>query len=406
LAKWYHNYMKKFFSAVLSLAGFLIFPGAVLASTLSLSPGGGTVGVGGALSVRVVLNAGRDSVNGISAYLSYPQDKLDVSYVSPGGSFPIEAENSFGGGIIKISRGSINAVGGSVTVATIGFKGKSQGSATVSFIGGSAAPRASDSSDSLSLGGSSGGNFTVGGAAAPPTSSNQTAQNAPAGEVKTAIPPKLSDIKVLKISTDSATVSWKTERETDSLIDYGLDKDKYFLSASDGHLSADHSITLTGPLLSPGAAFHFKVTSKDADGSSASSQDMTFQLLGYHLKLRLINSSHQPLAGADVKLYSDAIGGKTDSTGTVEFNNVTMGKHLLVVKMFGLEKTAEIEVKNTPEVQGFDVNLDLLPVKPAYYQIIPFVAGGLILVVVLVAAVILLRRRKKILPPAPSAPGR
>ena len=133
----------------------IVLSGSAFASTLHLSPSSSTVGVGSTMSVQVRLNTAGESVNGISAYLSYPADKLDVAWISYGSAFSIAAEGAYGGGGIRISRGNISGVSGNLLIATIGFRGKAQGSGTVSFIGGSAAPRASDSSDSLNLGGSS-----------------------------------------------------------------------------------------------------------------------------------------------------------------------------------------------------------------------------------------------------------
>lgn len=147
------------------IAGFLIlFPVKnAFANTLYLSPSGGNISPGKVFSVQVKLQAGNDKVNAISAFLNYPSDKLDVAWIKYDTSaFIIEAESEYGNGVIKISRGNFSGVGGNANIATIGFIGKSSGQALVSFIEGSAAPRESDSSDSLNLGSSKGGLYNVG----------------------------------------------------------------------------------------------------------------------------------------------------------------------------------------------------------------------------------------------------
>ena len=128
---------------------FIIFilPKSASASTLNLSPASGSVGLGGTISVRVNLNTAGEAVNGVTAILTYPADKLEVAGISYSGTFGIAAEGSYGGGAIRISRGNINTVSANVNLATITNRGKPPGSATVSFVGGSAVPRASDSSD-------------------------------------------------------------------------------------------------------------------------------------------------------------------------------------------------------------------------------------------------------------------
>jgi hypothetical protein len=383
---------------ILSVLGFLLFSPAVFASTLTLSPGSGSIGVGSTLAVTVRLGTGGEGVNGVSAYLAYPTDKLDVSYVRGSGTFNIEAENSFGGGGIRISRGSINAVSGNVSVATIGFRGKALGSATVAFIGGSAAPRASDSSDSLDLGSSRGGTFNI--VASLPKASAKPGQAAQPSDTQdqTTVPaPIISDIKFSKVATNSATISWKTDRKALSQIDYGLEKDRYFLNASDGSLVTDHSLKLEGPLLTPGIKLHLKVSSKDDGGILAQSEDMILQLLGYKVKIKFVDANGQPLKQVQVSIYSDPQTGTTDANGEVTFDNINLGKHLVVVKEGVLEKTAEIEVKDNASIQNFDLKTDLLKTIPQ--QRLSLLMLGLIavigIIILLISVIIWKKKRDK-----------
>lgn len=390
-------FLRKFLPVlVVILFVFLLFPKLVLASSLSLSPTKRTVAVGETVSAQVRLNTGSEAVNAVSAFLSYPADKLEVAWISyPSSAFSISAEGSFGGGIIKISRGNINPVSGNLRVATIGFKGKVAGSATVAFIGGSAAPRASDSSDSLNLGASSGTVFQVGGTAPKPATKPKQPQREQL---------KISEIKISLVATDSATVSWKTSSKADSYIEYGLDKDIYVLSASNQDLVTDHSLILQNSLLLPGVVFHFRIKSRDSGGNLAVSEDQTFQLLGYTVKLKLTDTQGNPLKNTEVLLYSDPQKGMTDENGEVIFPNVTMGKHRVVVKQAGVEKTGEINVVDAPSPQQFNLNIDNLsssiqtPFRkvPQSNRTLYLIVGGGVLIVVLIGIVyVLIRKRGK-----------
>lgn len=363
---------------------FLFSAKGAFASTLHLSPGSGTVGVGGTLAVRVTLNTQGEGVNGVSAYLSYPSDKLDVAYVTGAGTFGIEAEKSFGGGAIRISRGSINPVSGNVTVATIGFRGKSLGSATVSFIGGSAAPRASDSSDSLNLAASTGGIYSV--VAGQPT--GQSGKQEPTEDI---LGPKVSEVTVSEVTTTTATITWKTDELADSQVEYGLAAEKYFLSATTSELTTDHSMTLDSPLFVPGGEFHFRVIAKDKEDNVSIDNDMVFHLKGYQVMLTILDKNNKPLKQTDVFLHSHEQKATTDENGQVTFSDVTGGKHLVVVAFAGgFSQTEEIVVSDTPE-QEFTLTVESPSLLQPLY-ILAAVTAVIILLLGIIGAVKLARR--------------
>ncbi|MCL5784456.1 MAG: hypothetical protein M1142_03840 [Patescibacteria group bacterium] len=412
--------MKKiFFKNILSIliltAAFLLFPKFALASTLYLSPGSGNIPVGGVVSFQVRLNTGGEGVNAVSAFLSYPADKLDVAWVSPSGTFGIEAERSFGGGIIKISRGNLSPVSGNVSVATIGFRGKTEGSATVAFIGGSSAPRASDSSDSLNLGGSSGGTYTVTAGGAGAGSSNEAGN----GTAPTA-GPQISDIAITNISSTSATVTWKTSAPADSLIEYGLEPDRYFLNISNGDFVTSHKIKVESDLFLPGNKVYFQIKSKDEFGNMTTSPGQNFQLQGYRIKIKVVDDNGQPLSGIKVMLYSDPQEGVTDENGEVVFINVTPGNHLAVAKLEGGDKAMEVNVKGvslalnsdsdsragTPstaqtagtsaEVFPLQVDNSLISKKPSFWaEGVFYLILGMVVGAVLAARFWVIKRRAK-----------
>lgn len=335
---------KLFLTIILTGVSFLLAEG-VDASTLYLSPGSGRVSTGGNITVQVRLNTAGEAVNAVSAFLSYPADKLEVAWIGYGGSaFGIQAESAYGGGGIKISRGNFSGVSGNVGVATISFRGKAEGAATVAFIGGSAAPRASDSSDSLNLGGSAGGTYTVIKGASG-GSQGSSAGGSAGTATSTNVAPKISDLKVAEISTNSATISWKTDQLSDSFLEYGLEPEEFILNAGNGNLVTEHSLEVKNPLLTPGLKYYFRVKSKNETEDIVTSGTQTFQLVGYSVKIKVVDDKNQPLPNVEVWLYSDPQKGVTDSQGEVVFQNVSPGKHLAVAKLEGQEKTIEVDVK-------------------------------------------------------------
>ena len=374
--------MNKLFLVIVFLFLFLITPSVVSASSLYLSPASGTVGLGGTISVRVNLNTGGEGVNGVTAVLAYPVDKLEVAGISYSGTFAIAAEGSYGGGGIRISRGNINPVSGNVNIATIIFRGKAPGSATASFVGGSAVPRASDSSDSYT--GGSGGTYTVSSTPAAPSPAPK-ATGAGAVTTQTAAVLKISGLKVENISTNSAIISWKTDQKSDSFIEYGLDKGKYFLNASNSNLVTEHSLKSEGPLFTPGSKFYFRVISKNADENAAFSEEMELQFKGYTLKLKIIDDLGNPLINTEVWIYSEPKKARTNEQGEVTFEDLPAGKHLVVVKQGEFEKTAEVivdpaQAAKTP--QNAEIKVARASITQAKPTLVYLIIGALIVVTV------------------------
>ncbi|MEK7534029.1 MAG: hypothetical protein AAB600_01700 [Patescibacteria group bacterium] len=350
---------KKLFIFLVFLIVFLFVVNSSFASTFYISPRSANIPSGSIVSVSVGLNTNGESINGISAYLSYPSDKLEVAWISYGGAFSLQAEGSYGGGGIRISRGSIPGAVGNVNVATIGFRGKAQGTATVSFIGGSAAVRTSDGSDSLNLGGSSGAVFTIG--AAKPGSSTTVS---PPTKVSPTITvdttkPVISNVKVDLIATNTATITWQTDEKANSTVDYGLSADKYFINVNDNNLTTAHTIKLTGDSLTPGTVINFRVKSKDGAGNEEVSNNITFQLKGYTVIIKVLDTANKPIKDAEVLLYTPPVRSITSLSGETIFTNVTPGKHLVVAKLNNnLEKTKEIDVEDSLLSQSFFLNID------------------------------------------------
>ena len=85
-------------------------------------------------------------------------------------------------------------------------------------------------------------------------------------------PPIISNIQITKTET-TATVTWDTNEQSDSDIDYGLDT-SYGQNSNDTTLVSNHSITLTG--LTSATEYHYQISSSDSSSNTSQSNDLSF----------------------------------------------------------------------------------------------------------------------------------
>ena len=90
-------------------------------------------------------------------------------------------------------------------------------------------------------------------------------------------PPILSNIQVTAGDT-TATVTWTTNKPATSSVAYGLSQAYEEGSVTNNSLVTSHSIALSN--LSPGTLYHYQVSSVDANGNTAISQDLIFNTSG------------------------------------------------------------------------------------------------------------------------------
>ncbi|MEL6802524.1 MAG: fibronectin type III domain-containing protein, partial [Bacteroidota bacterium] len=89
--------------------------------------------------------------------------------------------------------------------------------------------------------------------------------------------PEITDVQVVENSDTSITVTWTTDEEADSLINYGLTDDYGIVRDPDIEQTV-HSITIDD--LEPGRVYYFRVVSSDEDGNQGISADYKIQLSG------------------------------------------------------------------------------------------------------------------------------
>ena len=86
--------------------------------------------------------------------------------------------------------------------------------------------------------------------------------------------PVITNVQSTNIGTNSATITWTTNENSSSQIEYGTTSSYGTSNTVDSSLTAAHSMTLTG--LAPNTTYHFRVKSSDAAGNLATSVDNTF----------------------------------------------------------------------------------------------------------------------------------
>ncbi len=86
--------------------------------------------------------------------------------------------------------------------------------------------------------------------------------------------PVISDIQVIDIGDNGATITWTTDEPATSRVDYG-ETAAYGSNVQDPTLVTSHSMSITG--LESNTTYHFRVRSVDENSNLAQSADDTFQ---------------------------------------------------------------------------------------------------------------------------------
>lgn len=89
--------------------------------------------------------------------------------------------------------------------------------------------------------------------------------------------PAISGVEVEQVEETSLTITWETDEEADSLINYGLQPD-YGIVRIPGADRTEHSVTLEE--LEPGRIYYFRVVSADEEGNQGISADYQVRMSG------------------------------------------------------------------------------------------------------------------------------
>ncbi|MEJ0021248.1 MAG: fibronectin type III domain-containing protein [Candidatus Doudnabacteria bacterium] len=167
-------------------------------------------------------------------------------------------------------------------------------------------------------------------------------------------PPVISAVASSAITLDSATITWTTDENSDSQVDYGTTNYYGFSTKLDKTLVMSHSQNLTGllalldkndryhmrPQPIAGKTIHFRVRSKDALGNLAKSADFTFTTV-------------QPANGAAPTVTINQAAGQADPTNqspisfTIVFSEPVIGFSAKDVKISGVEEYGYASLSGT-----------------------------------------------------------
>lgn len=90
-------------------------------------------------------------------------------------------------------------------------------------------------------------------------------------------PPEIDNVVISNVSDDTVTVTWETDEDADSLVNYGLQPD-YGIVRIPVAERTSHTITLDS--LEPGRVYYFRIVSADAEGNQGISADYRVQTTG------------------------------------------------------------------------------------------------------------------------------
>lgn len=91
------------------------------------------------------------------------------------------------------------------------------------------------------------------------------------------VPPEISNVQIENVTEDSLTVTWETDKDSDSVVNYGLQPDLGIVRIPVPDKTV-HSITLEN--LEAGRVYYFRVISSDEDGNQGISADYKVQMTG------------------------------------------------------------------------------------------------------------------------------
>lgn len=190
-------------------------------------------------------------------------------------------------------------------------------------------------------------------------------------------PPKIENVKVDKITEHGATIVFKTNVATDSLVVYTDAKDeKNTGSQGDPEMKNDHSVELKN--LEPGATFKIRVKVRDADGNEAEEigkeftvgkdinapkidQVKTDSALAQNDKVQTIISWTTDEPSTTAIIYQE---GKTGEEKEVKINNSLTNSHVAVITTFKSGVVYYFKVKSVDQSGNEAVSNDFALLTP------------------------------------------
>lgn len=195
----FKKYIRFFLTLIFLFGGFLSFANA---STLNISPEGGSYSVGDIIVLKILVTSPSESINAVSSKLRFTQDNLSMTSVSKSGSIiSIWAqEPTFSNAAGSVSFEGITLggyTGNGATVVTMTMRATKEGTAMVNFVSG--AVLANDGQGTNTLKGQNEAVFNIGPAKIKEIAPTETPKQDFKEKIKEAIEPAVQDVK--KIDT-------------------------------------------------------------------------------------------------------------------------------------------------------------------------------------------------------------
>ena len=150
--------------------------------------------------------------------------------------------------------------------------------------------------------------------------------------VTTSSPPVISNIQASGVTSSSAGISWTTDVNADSQVEYGTSTAYGLSSPLNGALVTSHSMALSG--LAAATVYHYRVKSRNSSGVLAVSSDNTFTTL--------------PAGGsAPARVQSKGAVGINANSVSATFANPTTSGNALIVAVADYYATAVFSVSDS-----------------------------------------------------------
>jgi hypothetical protein len=105
-------------------------------------------------------------------------------------------------------------------------------------------------------------------------------------------PANIVSVSSGSVTNTGATISWTTDKDATSLVEYGLDTTYGSHSDLGSSLTTNHSVSIAG--LSSGKTYHYRVKSVDEAGNITFSEDYTFTTSGSSYGVQAPHVAHTP----------------------------------------------------------------------------------------------------------------
>jgi Cohesin domain len=314
-------------------------------ASFALSPASGSYKVGDNVTVKITENSGTEAVNAVEADLVYDKAVLQFVSIDAGASaFAIAAPTTAGGGVVNIPRGSMTALTGTQTVASVTFKVIGTGTTAIRFAGTSGIIKESGTVDIWNRS-TAGATFTAASVTTP----------TPTPTTPTPTPTQTSPTKTPTTSTPSGTTS-----------------------------SPSTSTPAIAPpaTTAPGAPATAVVSEAPADAVVTQPSQLIDERL---VAIKVLDEDNKPVVGATVVIDGKEV--KTDSQGIASFVGIADGKRTVKISHSGKTIEENIDVKDGENgssengVQAF--NVKLASDDGQFSVVSPLIYAGLAAVIVI-----------------------